>query len=121
MRRLVFAGLLLAQAGCGLPPRTGVEVRQLPRPQEAPAIGADQQAPDPDETMAHHLAALDTTPSSPLTSGEAQLLVDGPKTHQAMFAAMERARDHINLETYILEDGEIGEARSIRRARISTA
>jgi cardiolipin synthase len=26
-----------------------------------------------------------------------------------MFAAMERARDHINLETYILEGGEIGE------------
>jgi cardiolipin synthase A/B len=56
-----------------------------------------------------HLATLDTAPSSPVTRGEAQLLVDGPNTHQAMFAAMERARDHINLETYILEDGEIGE------------
>ncbi len=26
-----------------------------------------------------------------------------------MFAAMARARDHINLETYILDAGEIGE------------
>jgi len=109
VRRFLLAGLLLAQAGCGLPPRTGFEVRQLPGAQEAPVIGADEKAPDPAETMARHLAALDTTPSSPPTRGEAQLLVDGPKTHQAMFAAMERARDHINLETYILEDGEIGE------------
>jgi len=47
---------------------------------------------------------------SPLSAGNgAQILVDGPRTHQAMFAAMEAARDHINLETYILEGGEIGE------------
>jgi cardiolipin synthase len=40
---------------------------------------------------------------------DAALLVDGPQTHGAMFAAMEAARDHINLETYILEAGEIGD------------
>jgi cardiolipin synthase len=39
---------------------------------------------------------------------EARLLVDGPATHQAMFDAMERARDHINIHTYILDGGEIG-------------
>src|SRR3954469_6827673 len=52
-----------------------------------------------------------------LRGNEAQLLVDGPQTHGAMFAAMEGARDHINLETYILEGGEIGE----RVARIIAA
>ena len=37
------------------------------------------------------------------------LLQDGPSTYQAMFAAIESARDHINLETYILDDDEVGQ------------
>src|SRR5258705_2079889 len=54
--------------------------------------------------------AIRQLPEERLARGnEAHLLVDGPKTHEAMFAAMEGARDHINLETYILEGGEIGE------------
>jgi cardiolipin synthase len=49
-------------------------------------------------------------PRSPLVAGnDAQILVDGPRTHQAMFAAMSAARDSINLESYILEGGEVGE------------
>jgi len=36
------------------------------------------------------------------------LLQDGPATYQAMFTAMRAARDHINLETYIFEDDEVG-------------
>jgi cardiolipin synthase len=38
-----------------------------------------------------------------------RLHVDGPAAHKAMFAAMAAARDHINLETYILDAGEIAE------------
>src|SRR6185295_17549456 len=40
---------------------------------------------------------------------EASLLVDGPVTHRSMFEAMAAARNHINLETYILEEGELAE------------
>jgi len=36
------------------------------------------------------------------------LLQDGPATYKAMFAAMRAARNHINLETYIFEDDEVG-------------
>jgi cardiolipin synthase len=36
------------------------------------------------------------------------LLIDGPATYAAMFEAIRNAKDHINLETYILEDDEIG-------------
>ena len=51
-------------------------------------------------------AALD---DSPLVSGnKVTLLEDGPSTYQAMFVAIRAARDHINMETYILEDDEIG-------------
>jgi cardiolipin synthase len=46
---------------------------------------------------------------SPLSVGnKVTLLQDGAATYPAMFAAIRNARDHINLETYIIEDDEIG-------------
>lgn len=48
-------------------------------------------------------------PENPLVLGnKLTLLQDGPATYKAMFAAIRNATDHINLETYIFEDGEIG-------------
>ncbi len=46
---------------------------------------------------------------SPLIVGnKVTLLQDGAATYAAMFAAIRKARDHINLESYIIEDDEIG-------------
>ncbi len=46
---------------------------------------------------------------SPLSLGnKVTLLQDGPATYSAMFAAIRKARDHINLESYIIDDDEIG-------------
>lgn len=46
---------------------------------------------------------------SPLILGnKVALLQDGKATYAAMFAAIRAARDHINLESYIIEDDEIG-------------
>jgi cardiolipin synthase A/B len=46
---------------------------------------------------------------SPLVLGnKLTLLQNGPATYQAMFAAIREARDHINLETFIFDDDEIG-------------
>lgn len=46
---------------------------------------------------------------SPLSLGnKVTLLVDGAATYPAMIAAIRNARDHVNLETYIIEDDEIG-------------
>lgn len=36
------------------------------------------------------------------------LLQDGPRTYQAMFAAIRKAKDHINVESYTIEDDEVG-------------
>lgn len=48
-------------------------------------------------------------PENPLVLGnKLTLLQDGPATYKAMFAAIRNAKDHINLETYIFEDGEVG-------------
>jgi len=47
---------------------------------------------------------------SPLMVGnKVVLLQDGPATYQAMFAAIRNAKDHINVESYIIEDGEVGQ------------
>ena len=56
-----------------------------------------------------HLALEEEIVGSPLVVGnKVELLVDGPTTYDAMFAALENAKDHINMETFIIEDDEIG-------------
>jgi cardiolipin synthase len=56
-----------------------------------------------------HLALEQAISDSPLSAGnKVALLEDGPRTYEAMFAAIAAARDHINMETYILEDDETG-------------
>ncbi len=57
-----------------------------------------------------HLAVEEAIVGSPLTTGNrVVLLQDGPATYRAMYAAILGARDHINLETYILDDDEVGQ------------
>lgn len=47
---------------------------------------------------------------SPLVLGnKVSLLQDGAATYAAMFGAIRQAKDHINLETYIIEDDATGE------------
>ncbi len=47
---------------------------------------------------------------SPLILGnKVTLLQDGAATYPAMLAAISNARDHINLESYIIDDDEIGQ------------
>lgn len=56
-----------------------------------------------------HLALEEAIAGSPLTTGNrVRLLSDGPATYTAMLAAIEAARDHIHMETYIFDDDEVG-------------
>jgi cardiolipin synthase len=57
-----------------------------------------------------HLALMNQITDNQLVAGnKVELLIDGPATYDAMFAAIESAKDHINMETYIIEDDEIGQ------------
>ena len=59
-----------------------------------------------DKQMALEQAISD----SPLVLGnKVTLLQDGAATYAAMFGAIRQARDHINLETYIIEDDATGQ------------
>lgn len=62
------------------------------------------------DIFSRHLALEEAIVGSPLTTGNQVLLLqDGPATYQAMLAAILAARDHINMETYILDDDEVGQ------------
>ena len=58
-----------------------------------------------------HLALEEALVGSPLTVGnEVVLLQDGPATYAAMLRAIAAAKNHINMETYILDDDAVGQA-----------
>ena len=58
-----------------------------------------------------HLAMAQEIGGSPLAVGnKVELLIDGPATYTSMFAAISAAKDHINMETFLLEPDEIGQS-----------
>jgi len=62
------------------------------------------------DIVSRHLAVEAEVTGTPLTAGNAvTLLQDGPATYAAMFAAIDSARDHINVETYIFDNDETGQ------------
>jgi cardiolipin synthase len=123
---LAVAALLLATAlaaGCGALPKIHPD---LALPREAPRIEGARgplsaaksraildrlaQGDAQSDNLARHLAIEEALADTPLVAGNAvTLLRDGPATYRAMFDAIRGARDHINLETYIVEDDEVGQ------------
>ena len=67
------------------------------------------QVPSTD-ILQRHLAQAEELTGAPLVAGnKVTLLTDGPITYAAIFQAIEAAQDHINLETYIFADDDLGE------------
>jgi cardiolipin synthase len=63
----------------------------------------------PTDILGRHTAVVESVTESPLTKGnKVTLLADGQATYAAMFKALRNAKDHINLESYIIEDDETG-------------
>jgi cardiolipin synthase len=61
------------------------------------------------ELLRTHLAIEEQITDLPLVIGNrVTLLQDGPATYKAMYIAIRAAKEHVNLETYILEDDAIG-------------
>jgi cardiolipin synthase A/B len=66
-------------------------------------------APVAAATLAAMAAAEEAVTGTPLIAGnKITLLYDGPETMAAMMEAIGAARDHINLETYIFDQDELG-------------
>lgn len=63
-----------------------------------------------DGILDRHLKIENAVTGSPLVTGNSvTLLQDGEATYKAMFKAIEGAKRHINLESYILQDDETGQ------------
>jgi cardiolipin synthase len=125
MRRgAAWALALWAVAGCSSLPTIVPDLARRPGPPvklegargpltaaQSKAIleGLSRRAPDT-SIFDRHLALEEAVTGSPLTTGNQVLLLqDGPATYRAMLAAIESAQDHINMETYIIEDDEVGQ------------
>ncbi|HLO62421.1 MAG TPA: phospholipase D-like domain-containing protein, partial [Azonexus sp.] len=117
MKRQAAVALLactLIVDGCAVPPAASVP---LPEPPAAHRSGSPEGAvrrhllrQDSAGLLAMHLAETRKAIAAPLTLGnQAHLLVDGPQTQQAMLHAVSGARRQVDLETYLLEPGGIGD------------
>jgi cardiolipin synthase len=62
------------------------------------------------DVLDRHLAMEEAIVGSPLNIGnQITLLQDGPATYQAMYTAILEAKDHVNMETYVMDDDEVGQ------------
>jgi len=126
VRLLAFFFCFLTLVGCASLPRfeevyqrLDVEKEETPKiigphGQLSPRVSAKvmerlKEHAGPTDLLDRHLALIESIGGSPLVAGnKATLLIDGPATYAAMFKAIEHAKDHVNLETYIFEDDEVG-------------
>ena len=122
VRRFLAAGCCVLAAGCVHLPDAGLHMgARNPRveiesargqltAQRVKAIlaGLKRNAGELD-ILQQHVALEQAIVGTPLSAGNRVLLLqDGAATYRAMFAAIEAATDHVNLESYIIEDDEIG-------------
>jgi len=91
-------------------PRQIVSSKGLLSPKKSKAIMERlKNSVDPTDILERHNAVVESVTESPLTKGnKVTLLVDGQAAYAAMFKAIQDAKDHINLETFIIEDDETG-------------
>jgi cardiolipin synthase A/B len=63
----------------------------------------------PTDILERHITVEEAVSGVPLVLGNrVTLLIDAPATYAAMFKAIENAKDHINFESFIFSDDEIG-------------
>ena len=68
-----------------------------------------ERSVDPTDVLERHIAVVESVTEGPLTKGnKVTLLANGQAAYAAMFKAIQNAKDHINLETFIIEDDEVG-------------
>ncbi len=91
-------------------PRPIVSSRgELSIPKSKAVMEKLKRSVDPTNILERHTTVVESVTDSPLTKGNrVTLLTDGQATYAAMFKIIQSAKDHINLESYIIEDDETG-------------
>ncbi len=121
----LFLALLSLSKGCATLPNVSQVIDEAPSSQNHPQILSSKGLLSPSKSKAiiehlkqsvkqtdileRHTGVVESVTDSPLTKGnKVTLLADGQAAYAAMFAAIEKAKDHINLETFIIEDDDVG-------------
>ena len=101
---------IINEAPAAQKPRQIVSSNGLLSPQKSKAIMERlKRSVDPTDILERHRSVVESVTESPLTKGnKVSLLADGQAAYAAMFKAIQNAKDHINLETFIIEDDVVG-------------
>jgi cardiolipin synthase A/B len=123
MAMVVFTVSLLGLPGCATLPDTSALIERhagqaarfenargpLSEQRNAAVLAKLKQRSGDIDILEKQIALEQSVIDSPLVLGnKVTLLQDGKQTYVAMFAAIAQATDHINLESYIIEDDAIG-------------
>jgi cardiolipin synthase len=123
--RFLFVFILSFSSGCATLPNVSEMIDEAPTAQEPRQIVSAKgllspkkskaimerlkRSVDPTDVLERHTAVVESITESQLTKGnKVTLLANGQAAYAAMFKAIENAKDHINLETFIIEDDEVG-------------
>lgn len=93
--------------------RQSVQLRNawgpIPQATSQAILNELKQKSGADDIIQRQTAIEQAVAGKPLVLGNrVQLLLDGPATYEAMFAAVRQAKRTIDVESYIIDDGEIG-------------
>jgi len=121
---LLLASSLSLGSGCATLPNVSDKIPEAPAkdpdhivsgnallpPQRSKEIMARlKQSVRPSDILARHNALMESVTETPLTKGnKVTLLIDGKMAYATMFREIAAARDHVNLETFIIEDDDVG-------------
>ena len=122
---LLFASILSLGNGCATLPDVSEKIDEAPTAQEPRQIVSSKgllspqkskaimerlkSSVDPTDVLGRYTAVVESVTESPLTKGnKVALLVNGQAAYDAMFKAIQDAKNNINLETFIIEDDETG-------------
>ncbi|MGZ3636002.1 MAG: phospholipase D-like domain-containing protein, partial [Syntrophales bacterium] len=91
-------------------PQQIVSAKGLLSPKQSKAmLERLQRSAKPTDTLQRFNDVIETLTENPLTKGnKVTLLADGQAAYAAMFKAIESAKDHINLETFIIDADDVG-------------
>ncbi|MGE5386571.1 MAG: phospholipase D-like domain-containing protein, partial [Betaproteobacteria bacterium] len=82
---------------------------QLPPAKSSAVLQRLEERGGQSDVIRQYVVFMEAEGGPPLVLGNhARLLVDGPAAYAAMFGAIQAAKNHIHLETYILQDDVIG-------------
>jgi cardiolipin synthase len=121
----LFVSILSLSSGCATLPNVSEMIEEVPTTQEPRQIVSSkgllspqkskaimdrlERSVDPTDILERYTAVVESVTESPLTKGnKVTLLANGQAAYAAMFKAIQNAKDHINLETFIIEDDEVG-------------